>query len=72
MARPYSKHSPIVRARAWTGGTTNPLAVYAEVKRGEYPVLGARVEVSVVRPGSNGSNAHREKFDLLDTGSGGE
>lgn len=70
MAKPLSKNSPVVRARAWTSGTTNPLTIYAEVKRGDYPVLGAKVEVSVVRPGLNGSNAHREKFDLLDTGSG--
>jgi len=72
MAKPLSKNSPVVRARAWTSGTTNPLTIYAEVKRGDYPVLGAKVEVSVVRPGLNGSNAHREKFDLLDTGSGGQ
>lgn len=62
----------MVRARAWTSGTTNPLAIYAEVKRGDYPILGAKVEVSVIRPGLNGSNEHREKFDLLDTGSGGQ
>jgi len=72
MAKPLSKNSPVVRARAWTSGTTNPLTIYAEVKRGDYPVLGAKVEVSVIRPGLNGSNAHREKFDLLDTGSGGQ
>ncbi|XP_050535825.1 calcium-activated chloride channel regulator 1-like [Daktulosphaira vitifoliae] len=70
MAKPLSKNSPVVRARAWTSGTTNPLAIYTEVKRGEYPVLGAKVEVLVIRPGLNGSGTHREKFDLLDTGSG--
>lgn len=72
MAKPLSKNSPVVRARAWTSGTTNPLAIYAEVKRGDFPVLGAKVEVSVVRPGLNGSREHHEKFDLLDTGSGGQ
>lgn len=72
MAKPFSKNSSVVRARAWTSGTTNPLAIYAEVKRGNFPVLGAKVEVSVTRPGLNGSNSHREKFDLLDTGSGGQ
>ncbi|VVC30488.1 Hypothetical protein CINCED_3A006904 [Cinara cedri] len=70
MAKPLTKNLPVVRARAWTSGTTNPLAIYAEVKRGDYPILGAKVEVSVIRPGLNGSNEHREKFDLLDTGSG--
>lgn len=72
MAKPLSKNSHVVRARAWTSGTTNPLVIYTEVKRGDYPVLGAKVEVSVIRPGLNGSNAHHEKFDLLDTGSGGQ
>lgn len=72
MAKPLSKNSSVVRARAWTSGTTNPLTIYAEVKRGNSPVLGAKVEVSVTRPGLNGSNSHREKFDLLDTGSGGQ
>lgn len=72
MAKPSSKNSPVVRARAWTSGTTNPLAIYAEVKRGDYPVLGAKVEVSINRPGLNGSAAYREKFDLLDTGNGGQ
>lgn len=48
------------------------MAIYAEVKRGDYPILGAKVEVSVIRPGLNGSNEHREKFDLLDTGNGGQ
>lgn len=71
MARPLTKNSPVIRARAWTSGTTNPLAIYTEVKRGDYPVLRAKVEVTVTRLGVNGSNAHREKFDLLDTGSGG-
>ncbi|XP_025412425.1 calcium-activated chloride channel regulator 1-like [Sipha flava] len=70
MAKPLWKNLPVVNARAWTSGTTNPLAIYAEVKRGNFPVLGAKVEVFVTRPGLNGSNSHREKFDLLDTGSG--
>lgn len=71
MAKPKTKNSPVVRAKAWISGKTNPLAIYTEVKRGENPVLGAKVEVSVIRPGMNGSHSHREKFDLLDTGSGG-
>lgn len=40
------------------------------MKRGDYPVLGARVEVTVTRPGSNNTASHREKFELIDTGSG--
>lgn len=42
-----------------------------QVKRGDWPVLAARVEVTVTRPENNGSGIHREKFELLDTGSGG-
>lgn len=45
-----------------------------QVKRGDYPVLGAKVEVTPIYPASNVSstNLHKEKFELLDTGSGGE
>lgn len=42
-----------------------------QVKRGDYPVLGARVEVVATHPGRNGSGSHWDKFELLDTGSGG-
>jgi hypothetical protein len=45
---------------------------FLQVKRGDYPVLGAKVEVTASHPASNGSNLHKEKFELLDTGSGGE
>nr|CAD7261704.1 unnamed protein product [Timema shepardi] len=41
-----------------------------EVKRGDYPVLGARIEVLVNKPAMNGTNLYRDKFELLDTGSG--
>jgi hypothetical protein len=43
----------------------------SQVKRGDYPVLGAKVEVTAIHPASNGSSLHKEKLDLLDTGSGG-
>lgn len=44
-----------------------------QVKRGDYPVLGAKVEVTAMYPASNVSSVlYKEKFDLLDTGSGGE
>lgn len=35
-------------------------------------MLGAKVEVTAVHPASNGSSLHKDKFELLDTGSGGE
>jgi hypothetical protein len=43
-----------------------------QVKRGDYPVLGAKVEVTAIYPASNISSLRSEKFELLDTGSGGE
>lgn len=43
-----------------------------QVKRGDYPVLGAKVEVTAIYPASNASILYKEKFELLDTGSGGE
>jgi len=46
--------------------------LYAEVKRGLWPVLGARVEVIVQKRSSNHSIRYRERFELLDTGSGGK
>uniref|UniRef100_A0A1B6L3U4 Calcium-activated chloride channel N-terminal domain-containing protein n=1 Tax=Graphocephala atropunctata TaxID=36148 RepID=A0A1B6L3U4_9HEMI len=70
MATPWTRTAPVVRARLWTSETNNPFILYTEVKRGDWPVLGARVEVTVTRPETNGSGIHREKFELLDTGSG--
>ena len=35
-------------------------------------MLGAKVEVTGVHPAFNSSGLHKEKFELLDTGSGGE
>lgn len=44
-----------------------------QVKRGDYPVLGAKVEATVIYPANNVSSIlYKEKFELLDTGSGGE
>lgn len=42
------------------------------MKRGDFPVLAAKVEVIVTYAGKNGSGTHQEKFELLDTGSGGK
>nr|CAD7397190.1 unnamed protein product [Timema cristinae] len=70
MATPRSKVAPVVRARSWTSQGVTPLILYTEVKRGDYPVLGARIEVLVNKPAMNGTNLYRDKFELLDTGSG--
>lgn len=72
LATPRSKTVAILRAKFWThknqkGG---PLILLAEVKNGDSPVLGAKVEVSVIKSQNNGSVSYKEKFDLVDTGSG--
>lgn len=61
----------VVRARFWvTRPRPGLLLLRAEVKRGALPVLGARLEVVVTRPEFNGTQAYKEKFELLDTGNG--
>ncbi|XP_063226758.1 calcium-activated chloride channel regulator 4-like [Bacillus rossius redtenbacheri] len=70
MATPRSPSAPVVKARAWTSQGVRPLVIYTEVRRGDYPVLGARVEVVATRPAGNGSSLYKNKLELLDTGSG--
>lgn len=72
LATPRTKTVPILRTKFWTHRNKpgNPLILIAEVKNGESPVLGAKVEVVVTKSLGNGSIEYKEKFDLLDTGSG--
>ena len=75
MATPRSFKSPIIRAKFWVKSLPNGLLVlYAKVKKGEWPVLSAKVEVRVTRFNLNHTVAKHfeEKVDLLDTGSGGK
>lgn len=72
MATPKSRTAEVIRARFWTrrnqpGG---PLILLSEVKKGDYPVLSAKVEVRVSKLEVNGSILYQELFELLDTGSG--
>ncbi|XP_044252912.1 calcium-activated chloride channel regulator 4-like [Tribolium madens] len=71
-ATPISPTAPVVRARFWThrNQDNGPLILLVEVKKGEIPVLGAKVEVTVTKPEINGSYPHKKSFELLDTGSG--
>ncbi|XP_017782720.1 PREDICTED: calcium-activated chloride channel regulator 4-like [Nicrophorus vespilloides] len=69
MATPKSKFAKIVRARFWTSPKA-PLILYAEIKHGDYPVMGAKVEVLVTKSETNGTIIYNETFELLDTGSG--
>lgn len=70
MATSVSSVAPVVRAKFWThqNNPDSPLVLLAEVKRGEVPVLGAKVEVIAKK--SNGTVMYKDRFELLDTGSG--
>lgn len=72
LVTPKSITSPIVRGnfRVYRQHSGSPLILLVEVKRGTYPVLGAKVEVVVSKTESNGSIGYSETFELLDTGSG--
>lgn len=72
LATPRSKTVPILRAKFSThrNGPGHPLILLVEVKNGESPVLGAKVEVAVTKLLSNGSTIYSDRFDLFDTGSG--
>ncbi|XP_053671814.1 calcium-activated chloride channel regulator 1-like [Anopheles nili] len=78
IATPRSKYAPVIAARAWVqrGKAGGPIVVYAEVKKGDLPVVSAQVEVTVTKlericerfrePVVQGT----ERFLLLDTGAG--
>ncbi|CAG9863807.1 unnamed protein product [Phyllotreta striolata] len=72
MATPRSLLSPVVRAdfKIRRNTPTGPFLLLAEVKYGDLPILGAKVEITVTKPGANGSLPLRTKIELLDTGSG--
>lgn len=71
-ATPLSPTSPVVETKFWTHRNEGkgPLILLVEVKSGDVPVLGAKVEVIVTKPQLNGSFSQSNKFELLDTGSG--
>lgn len=72
MATPKQRSSPVVRAkfRMHRNQPGWPLVLLTEVKYGNYPVLGAKVEVIASKIETNGSVVYMEKLELLDTGSG--
>lgn len=49
---------------------SGPLALYVEVKQGDWPILSAKVEVKVSKVGNNSGVPYEDKIELLDTGSG--
>ncbi|XP_029714356.1 calcium-activated chloride channel regulator 1 [Aedes albopictus] len=75
IATPRSKYAPTIQARAWIRQRTgSPPVIYAEVKKGDLPIIAALVEVTVTRPDgicpTGSGNECRQKIRLLDSGSG--
>ncbi|KAJ8982853.1 hypothetical protein NQ317_002260 [Molorchus minor] len=72
MATPRSPAAPVVRAnlRIHRNSPREPWVMLAEIKQGDLPILGAKVEVTVIKPEKNGSASHKTKLELLDTGAG--
>ncbi|KAK9888167.1 hypothetical protein WA026_000436 [Henosepilachna vigintioctopunctata] len=77
MATPKSPSAPIINAKFWThrNHPNGPLILLTEVKMGDMPVIGAKVEVTVTKTCNPCNQTHDVamqtfKFDLLDTGSG--
>lgn len=72
MATPRSPFAPVVRADFKIHRSTpdSPIVLLSEVKYGNIPVLGAKVEVTITKPGGNGSIANKYRMELLDTGAG--
>ncbi|XP_058116874.1 calcium-activated chloride channel regulator 1-like [Anopheles ziemanni] len=80
IATPRSKYAPVITARAWVhrGKAGGPMVVFAEVKKGDLPVVSAQVEVAVTKlericerfrePAAAAQGS--ERFVLLDTGAG--
>ncbi|CAG9830737.1 unnamed protein product [Diabrotica balteata] len=72
MATPRSIFAPVIKAnfRTHRNIPNGPILLLAEIKYGDAPIMGAKVEVTVTKPGVNGSLPLRTKIELLDTGSG--
>ncbi|GJQ72092.1 hypothetical protein Trydic_g3189 [Trypoxylus dichotomus] len=72
MATAKSRTADVIRARFWTrrnqpGG---PLILLTEVKKGDFPIMAAKVEVRVSKLEPNGSILYHDCMELFDTGSG--
>lgn len=72
MATPKSPLVPVIRAnfRIHRNQPFDPLILLCDVKYGDLPILGAKVDVSVTKQEHNGSLPQKIKFELLDTGAG--
>uniref|UniRef100_A0A182K2V7 Calcium-activated chloride channel N-terminal domain-containing protein n=1 Tax=Anopheles christyi TaxID=43041 RepID=A0A182K2V7_9DIPT len=78
IATPRSKYAPVINARAWVHRSKagGPIVLYAEVKKGDLPVVSAQVEVTVIKLERICERFREptvqsdERFLLLDTGAG--
>lgn len=72
MATPKSIFAPVVTVKFRTHRNVphGPLLLLAELKYGDSPILSAKVDVTVTKPGVNGSLPLKTKLELLDSGSG--
>ncbi|XP_074040726.1 LOW QUALITY PROTEIN: calcium-activated chloride channel regulator 1 [Leptinotarsa decemlineata] len=72
MATPQGVFAPVIRAnfRTHRNSPGSPLILLVEVKYGDLPILGSKVEVTVTKVGMNGSKSEKYKIELLDSGSG--
>ncbi|KAF5285903.1 hypothetical protein FQA39_LY04364 [Lamprigera yunnana] len=72
LATPRSRTVPIVRAkfRIHSNQPGGPLILVTEVKQGNWPVLGAKVEAIFSRSEVNGSALYADRIELLDSGTG--
>ena len=78
IATPRSRYAPVIAARAWVHRSKagGPIVLFAEVKKGDLPVVSAQVEVTVTRLERVCERFREptvqsdERFLLLDTGAG--
>ena len=68
-----SKESDLITVDVWTQESEEiPIAVFAQVRKGGQPVLGARVSVSVEIERKKAGNLKLDPVILEDKGNGGE
>ncbi|XP_025837088.1 calcium-activated chloride channel regulator 4 isoform X1 [Agrilus planipennis] len=72
MATPKSRTVPVVRAKFWVhrNQPNGPLILFAEVKRGNFPVLSAKVEAVFTKDDRNTTMPYSGTLELLDRGNG--
>lgn len=72
MATPRSPFVPVIRSnfKIHKSSPGSPIILLVDVKYGDLPILGAKVEVVITKPETNGTSIQKQKIELLDTGAG--